>query len=112
MTEQWEKLDSNHQPWEGEVVSEELATVPILLTRIDGQLKAYHDCCAHNGVRVSTGHVEGTIITCPAHKWQYDLRSGEGVNPKKMRLRSLPLMTRDGEIYIDIGSVIATKVTL
>ncbi len=103
MSENWQKLAIESQPWEGEIISHESSGIPILLAKIGGELRAYHDCCAHQGVRISKGSVSGDTITCPAHSWKYDLRSGQGVNPKNVSLLRLPVMLINGEVLVDIG---------
>ncbi len=41
----------------------------------DGYL-AIENACPHAGVPLSSGDVDDCIITCPAHGFQYDLRTG------------------------------------
>jgi toluene monooxygenase system ferredoxin subunit len=57
------------------------------------------------GVKISEGRLEGGVITCRAHGWQYDATSGCGVNPRDAALRSLPIEEREGRLYVDLSGV-------
>lgn len=54
--------------------------VSVLLTRIGGQVYALDDTCVHAGCSLAGGRLEGTIVTCPCHGSQYDVRDGRVVN--------------------------------
>ena len=59
------------------------------------------DRCAHLGVALSTGSLAAGVITCPAHHYCYDARTGAGINPSTVRLRRLPVQICDGVLYVD-----------
>jgi 3-phenylpropionate/trans-cinnamate dioxygenase ferredoxin subunit len=48
----------------------------ILLAKSNGQFYATELFCPHLGADLSTGTLEGTILTCPMHNSQFDLRDG------------------------------------
>jgi len=50
---------------------------PVALYRVDGQWCAISDRCPHAGAQLSTGDLEGTVVTCPMHGSQFDVRTGE-----------------------------------
>ena len=63
----------------------------LLLVRTEHELCAYEDRCAHLGVPLSQGKLENGVITCAAHHYQYDARTGRGVNPgRTYALRVFP----------------------
>ena len=51
----------------------------ILLARIGGSYYAADSRCPHMGGRLSKGKLEGTVVTCPLHGSQFDLRNSEVV---------------------------------
>ncbi len=87
--------------WSGEMRSVHLGNCTILLARVDDLIVAYEDRCPHKGLPISSGTLDGPIITCSGHHWSYDLRDGCGVNPTSARLRALTVEIRDGEIWVD-----------
>ena len=49
---------------------------------IDGTFHAIDNTCIHRGGPLGEGDVEGSIVTCPWHGWQYDVITGTCVaNP-------------------------------
>ena len=48
----------------------------VLLALVDGELHAVDDACHHRGTALSGGLLRDGIVTCPAHLWQYDVRTG------------------------------------
>jgi nitrite reductase/ring-hydroxylating ferredoxin subunit len=85
----------------GEMLGVIVDGVPVLLANVDGTLVAYRDACAHHGAPLSDGALRGPVVTCRAHGWSFDLRSGCGVWPSDTRLRRVAIELRDGRIYVD-----------
>ena len=60
----------------GDVLPVSIAGFELVLTKdVDGVIRAFHNICAHRGMRVLDvkGHGE-TAMRCPWHSWTYDLR--------------------------------------
>ncbi len=51
----------------------------ILLARVGGKYYAADGRCPHMGGRLAQGKLEGTVVTCPRHGSQFDLRNGQVV---------------------------------
>jgi 3-phenylpropionate/trans-cinnamate dioxygenase ferredoxin subunit len=51
----------------------------ILIARAGDLYFAAADRCPHMGAKLSNGSLEGTVITCPRHGSQFDLRDGQVV---------------------------------
>jgi 3-phenylpropionate/trans-cinnamate dioxygenase ferredoxin subunit len=49
----------------------------ILVVRVDGSYYAVSNKCAHMGGNLSAGKLEGSIVTCPRHGSQFDVKTGE-----------------------------------
>jgi len=94
--------------WEGDLQSCEVSGRRLLLARIDGQVYAYDDRCPHLGAALSAGTLEDGVLTCSMHHWQFDLRSGRGVNPASAKLCPHPVMLHAGQICVD-GDVLRTE---
>jgi 5,5'-dehydrodivanillate O-demethylase len=66
--------------------------------------------CAHRGVQLSAGIVEGDCIRCPYHGWQYDGTGQCTEQPStpnsfahKVRIPSFPAVDRLGMIFVYLG---------
>jgi toluene monooxygenase system ferredoxin subunit len=75
----------------------------VLLVREAGAVHAYEDRCAHLGVPLSQGRLEGGVLTCGAHEWEYDAASGCGVNPASARMKRFAVKVEDGGIWVDVA---------
>jgi toluene monooxygenase system ferredoxin subunit len=87
--------------WDGEMQSCPVGGRQVLMLKLDGVVHAYEDRCAHQGVPLSEGELEGGVLTCRAHHWQYDASSGRGVNPAAACLKALPVRVEDDCILVD-----------
>ena len=89
--------------WVGEMRQVRIERTRLLLVRTDAGVFAYADRCPHLGVSLSTGALEGNTLTCPAHQFQFDAATGEGINPSCLRLHPFPVHCKDGGIWVDIS---------
>ena len=48
----------------------------ILLARVANQFYAASNICPHMSARLAKGILKGTIVTCPLHASQFDLKDG------------------------------------
>ena len=90
------------QLWEGETSGVSIDYKPILLVRIGGRVHAYEDRCLHQRVLLSKGTLEGTRLRCPSHGWEYDLTTGESVNPCGYQMRRYATRIEQGKIWVDV----------
>src|SRR5262245_362353 len=72
----------------------------ILVVRLDGAYHAYDGACPHQSSRLVDGDLDGTTLTCFAHAWMFDVRTGEGVNPAVARLVRHSVRTVDGRVQV------------
>lgn len=67
-----------------------------------GEVRAYNPTCPHQDHPLIEGELEGCILTCAAHLWQFDVVSGEGVNPVGERLDAYPVKVEDEAVWVAI----------
>jgi 3-phenylpropionate/trans-cinnamate dioxygenase ferredoxin subunit len=64
---------------DGEKKKVTLGGAEIMLARVGGSYYALANKCPHMGGNLSAGKLEGTVITCPLHASQFDVRDGHSV---------------------------------
>lgn len=74
--------------------------VTVLVLRAGGELVAVQPLCPHEAVPLEDGLVEGTTLTCLEHMWQFDVKSGAPLGEATERLRTFPVRSDDGELYV------------
>ncbi|MDA8193748.1 MAG: NifU family protein [Thermaerobacter sp.] len=71
-----------------------------LVFRLDGQVKAYRNRCAHREMPLDKGLVEDGELTCPWHGYRYDLASGLCRTEPGARLMPLPVRMEGGSVWL------------
>lgn len=54
----------------------EVAGKVIAIFNIDGTYYAIDNTCVHRGGPLGEGDLEGDVVSCPWHGWQYDVKTG------------------------------------
>lgn len=86
--------------WEGDMQAFDVGDHEVLVVNIDGELHAYHGVCPHQNIPLVEGTLEGKVLTCRAHLWQFDACTGEGINPSSAALKRIPIRVVDGRIGV------------
>lgn len=77
--------------------------VPILVANLDGEIVATTSVCPHEAeVSLLRGTRRGSRITCAAHHYEFDLRSGRCSHDPHLELRRYRVTIADGEVWIDL----------
>lgn len=83
--------------WEGEMDLFEVGGREVLIVHAPGgEVRAYDPVCPHQDHPLIEGELKDCVLTCSAHLWQFDVVSGNGVNPEGVSLKSYPVKV-DGE---------------
>jgi nitrite reductase/ring-hydroxylating ferredoxin subunit len=86
---------------EGELLGVEVDGEPICLAKIDGVVYACNGECTHVGGRLYEGELQGSVLTCPVHGAQFDLRTGKVLRgPARQDLVLYPVRVEDGLIKV------------
>ena len=81
--------------------------VPVALFRAEGRIHAMEDRCAHADFPLSSGSVAGCVVTCAAHGWEFDVRTGfDPIHPDGFPVPCFAVREEGGEVYVDIEDVI------
>jgi nitrite reductase/ring-hydroxylating ferredoxin subunit len=88
--------------WNGDLVGATVGVSRIVLAKIDGVVHAYADRCAHLGQPLSQGTLDGAVLTCAAHHWQYDATTGRGVNPATTALVRYSVTVDAGRVFVEV----------
>jgi toluene monooxygenase system ferredoxin subunit len=100
----WRYAGSLDDLWEGEMRAVDVGAVEILLCNLDGALFAYEDRCPHLSNPLSAGVLEEDgVLTCAAHEWEFDVRTGCGINPASARLHRYPVRVDGMKIFVAVG---------
>jgi toluene monooxygenase system ferredoxin subunit len=90
--------------WDGEMMALETEGQVVLLVNVGGSIRAYADSCPHLRTRLSQGSLQRNVLTCSTHGWEFDVSTGQGINPKMACLESFAVKVENGDILIDVGA--------
>lgn len=75
----------------------------VLVVNVEGVVRAWDGTCTHEEADLSTGFMLGERVTCPLHLSQFDLTTGEVVNPPAtIGLKNYKVIVENGEILVEL----------
>lgn len=93
-----EKSDLN--PGECKVVEVEGKTLAIF--NVAGSFYAVDNTCLHRGGPLGEGELDGKIVTCPWHGWQYDVATGANVNNPAVKVACFPVKVEGTAVFVEV----------
>ncbi len=75
----------------------------VALFNVGGKILALDGVCPHAGGPLGEGTVEGNVVTCPWHGWQYDVTSGKVTMNPAVGVETYPVEIRGEDIFVDCG---------
>jgi nitrite reductase/ring-hydroxylating ferredoxin subunit len=88
----------------GTMTALEVGGERVALANVDGTVYAFGDACPHRQCSLAEGTLAGTVVTCPCHGSQFDVRTGERL--RGPAVRAIPVFAvreEDGEARV-VGS--------
>lgn len=98
----WVEVGPAEDLWEGEMTDVSLpGGETYIVLNVAGALVAYEGQCPHQATELGEmGDFDGEKIVCAAHMWEFDARTGQGINPRAACLVPVPVEERDGKIVL------------
>jgi nitrite reductase (NADH) small subunit len=97
---------------EGERKVLELEGLSVGIFHHKGRWYALRNSCLHRGGPVCTGNLDGEIITCPWHGYQYNITNGQLTTDPSASLAMYPVEVQGGEIHVEIPQVTRDEIQL
>jgi len=99
----WERLCATTEVMDGEITQAILAdgSKVIVLRTASGAIKVFQGICPHQKRSLGDGYLDGDVLTCVAHMWQFDVNTGEGMNAAVCGISSYPVRIENGYILTD-----------
>ena len=99
----WYKVTNiDDVPFMGSRVAE-IADIEIAIFKTkDGSIFAINNTCPHKKGKLSEGLVHESVVTCPLHNWNVDLKSGEALGNDSGCTNVYETKIVDGIIYLGI----------
>jgi len=86
----------------GSIKTVEIGGRSLALANVSGTFYAIDNTCLHRGGPLGEGQLEGNVVTCPWHGWQFDVTTGKAVQNPNAGVRCVATEIRGDEVYIDL----------
>jgi nitrite reductase/ring-hydroxylating ferredoxin subunit len=93
-------VSSTHEVPPGSLKGVRFGEEEIALAHCDGAFYAVQGHCLHLQGPLAEGHLDGCVLTCPWHGWQYDVRTGQNEFDLAIQLKTYDIQVEDGEIRV------------
>jgi len=91
---------SDLQPGTGKVVM--VKDKAIALFNVDGTFYAIDNTCLHRGGPLGEGEMEGNVVTCPWHGWQYDVKTGVSETNPSVKAQTYQVKVDGSTVMISV----------
>jgi nitrite reductase/ring-hydroxylating ferredoxin subunit len=86
----------------GEAVVSECNGKPVAIFNVDGEFFAVSNVCPHRGGPLGEGDLEGCVVTCPWHGWQFDVKTGCNTEDEKAKVETYPVRIEGDDVLIKV----------
>ena len=88
---------------EGSMAGVDLKGSHVLLARIGGEVSAVSGTCTHEEADLALGFLVEDRVVCPLHLSQFDLRTGQVMNPPaELPLKTFNVKIEGGTIFVEV----------
>ena len=77
---------------------------PVARFNVGGSFHAVSHVCLHRGGPIGEGTLDGPVVTCPMHGWEYDVRTGRNLANPAACLRTYPVRVEGDDVLVGPGA--------
>lgn len=88
---------------EGKIYEFQVAGQTIAIANVAGKFCAINSVCIHEGGPLGEGELEGQLVTCPWHGWQYDVTTGKVTQNPTLGVECYKVEVRGEDVFVDVG---------
>lgn len=74
----------------------------VAVYRTAGSLYALDGVCPHAGGPLAKGKLDGCIVTCPWHGWQFDISTGRHCLNANLTQPHFPVKVEGGDVWVEL----------
>ena len=74
----------------------------IALFKIADKIYALNHICPHQGGPLAEGGLDGPVVTCPWHGWQFDVTTGECTFNPSIKQETFPVKEEGDDLLVQI----------
>lgn len=74
----------------------------LALVNVAGAFHALDNRCVHRGGPLGQGFLEGFLLVCPWHNWNYDVRTGEMTGSPEYKVACCEVKVEGGDVLVKV----------
>lgn len=98
----WVKVATLGELVEGRALEVEHGGRVFALFLNNGVATAIDGMCAHQGGPLADGEIEGNIVTCPWHGWQFNIEDGRCLTSRQVAQKVFPVRIDGHDVFVDV----------
>jgi nitrite reductase (NADH) small subunit len=75
---------------------------PFAVVNCSGEIICFDGTCPHAGGPLGQGMVQGDMLVCPWHGWEYYCKTGVNDSDEDIVLERFPVLVEKGEIFVEV----------
>jgi nitrite reductase/ring-hydroxylating ferredoxin subunit len=87
----------------GQARSIRLLARPYAVFNVGGELFGIDAACRHAKANLASGRLDGEIVTCFMHGWQYNVKTGTCLTEDYGQVATYPVKLENGVVFIGIA---------
>jgi nitrite reductase (NADH) small subunit len=96
------KIGALRQLPAGAAMQYEIGGSAVAVCNVGGTLHAMDGICPHSGGPLGHGALDGHMLSCPFHAWEFDCRTGLSDVDEYLKLATYAVKVEDGDILVDL----------
>jgi nitrite reductase/ring-hydroxylating ferredoxin subunit len=72
----------------------------LALFNVDGTFHVTDNTCIHRGGPLGEGDLEGSVVTCPWHGWQFNVMTGECIKSPSAKVEVYQVMVEGNDVKV------------
>ena len=86
----------------GAVTEVDTDSTSYAVCNVEGTFHCFDGTCPHAGGPLGQGNLNGNLLVCPWHGWEFDCNTGVNDFDEDVRLEKFPVVVQGDEILIDV----------
>lgn len=86
----------------GQGMVAEVAGKELALFNVGGTVYALDNTCVHRGGPLGEGDLDGEVVSCPWHNWEYNVTTGACLTNPSACVATFPVVVDGNEIKVEL----------
>ena len=99
---EWVGITKTEEVEEGTGVVAESQGKCLAVFNVAGAFHVMDNTCVHRGGPLGEGDLDGDVVTCPWHGWEYNVKTGHCMNNPSSHVKVYAARVEDGEVQVEM----------